>query len=307
MIRNFLAGLFAAALATAALAQPLVQPPGGSSSGSGTVTSVACPSATITSSGACKPLTAAGTSGDVITGDGASGVQDSGTALTALAPKASPTFTGTVTTPLTGGGTQCATVSNTGVLSGTGSACGSASGAAISGTPTATHCASWLNATTVQDAGATCAGATYAHSSCAPAVYTTTTTASFVMAGWGLTTCSLTPSASGTVQIRLNVNVNCNAATAAADGIILQLSYGTGTAPSANAALTGTQVGAQVKFEPGVVINNNGSFLMATNATISGLTPGTAYWFDVAVEGVTATGYTTGGATRTALVMDEVP
>lgn len=44
--------------------------------------------------------------------------------LAAKAPKASPIFTGTITTPITGGGTQCAQLSNTGVLSGTGSACG---------------------------------------------------------------------------------------------------------------------------------------------------------------------------------------
>ena len=42
---------------------------------------------------------------------------------------ASPTFTGTVTTPITGGGTQCLQVSNTGVLSGTAAGCGG------SGTP----------------------------------------------------------------------------------------------------------------------------------------------------------------------------
>ena len=46
------------------------------------------------------------------------------------APAASPTFTGTVTTPITGGGTQCVHVSNTGVISGTGADCGTGSGGA---------------------------------------------------------------------------------------------------------------------------------------------------------------------------------
>jgi hypothetical protein len=60
--------------------------------GSGTVTSVACPSATITSSGNCNPLTTTGTSGDVITATGsANGVQDSGTLLSSLAAQWFPT------------------------------------------------------------------------------------------------------------------------------------------------------------------------------------------------------------------------
>jgi hypothetical protein len=67
------------------------------------------------------------------------------------------TLSGSITTGVTGA-TQCLHVNSSGVVSGSGTDCGSASGAAISGTPTAGNCASWLNATTLQDAGAACGG-----------------------------------------------------------------------------------------------------------------------------------------------------
>jgi hypothetical protein len=51
---------------------------------------------------------------------------------TSRAPTASPTFTGTVTTPITGGGVQCTHVNNAGVLTGTGSDCGTGGGGANS-------------------------------------------------------------------------------------------------------------------------------------------------------------------------------
>lgn len=63
--------------------------------------------------------------------DATSSVQ---TQLNGKAPSASPTFTGTVTLPVTGSGSQCLHVSSTGVLSGTGSDCGSGGGGGGSGT-----------------------------------------------------------------------------------------------------------------------------------------------------------------------------
>ena len=85
----FLAIALAGTVADVAHGQTIT-PGGGGSGGSGTVTSVACPSATITTSGTCNPLASAGTSGDVITGNGASGVQDSGTLLSSLATRGVP-------------------------------------------------------------------------------------------------------------------------------------------------------------------------------------------------------------------------
>ncbi len=89
------AALFALLLAGVAHAQQLT---GGS--GGGSVTSVVCPSATITTTGNCRPLTTTGTSGDVVTATGtANGVQDSGTLLSGLAPLAGPALTGTPSAP----------------------------------------------------------------------------------------------------------------------------------------------------------------------------------------------------------------
>jgi hypothetical protein len=64
------------------------------------------------------------------------------------------TATGNLTTNVTGS-TQCVQANSSGVLSGSGGACGG-TGATISGTPTAGNCTSWLNSTTIQDAGAAC-------------------------------------------------------------------------------------------------------------------------------------------------------
>lgn len=55
-------------------------------------------------------------------------------AFTGTVTAAALTLSGTFTTNLTGGGTQCAQVSNTGVLSGTGSGCGAAGVSSITGT-----------------------------------------------------------------------------------------------------------------------------------------------------------------------------
>lgn len=61
----------------------------------------------------------AATTGDVIEGDAQGGIKDAGVLLSSLAPKASPTFTGTVTIPVTGS-TQCLEVNTSGAISGAG-------------------------------------------------------------------------------------------------------------------------------------------------------------------------------------------
>ncbi len=53
-------------------------------------------------------------------------IADSSVLLSSLAPEASPTFSGTITTPITGS-TQCVQANSSGALSGTGSACGTVS------------------------------------------------------------------------------------------------------------------------------------------------------------------------------------
>ncbi|NND63404.1 MAG: hypothetical protein HKN48_09445, partial [Flavobacteriaceae bacterium] len=66
----------------------------------------------------------------------------------------------------------------------------------------------------------------------------------------------------------------------------LQLYYGTGSAPSNGASVTGTTAGGNIHIE----FKGTGSqikYPFTTNAIISGLTPGTTYWMDL---GTTNTG-----------------
>lgn len=108
--------------------------------------------------------------------------------------------------------------------------------------------------------------------------YTTTSTTA-VMAGLGFT---FTPvKKSGIVKITLDAVVSNSTAD---DGAQVQIAYGTGSAPAQGAAATGTAVGIAAKFEsaaagaPGTV---------STSAVVTGLTPGTTYWFDLQVAAIT--------------------
>ena len=88
----------------------------------------------------------------------------------------------------------------------------------------------------------------------------------------------------GSGRILLMLSGECGSGTTA-NGTGVQLSYGTGTAPTNGAALTGTQVGGLPIFTSltGVLRNN-----FALQAIVSGLTVGTTYWLDAAVKAVTA-------------------
>ncbi|NNM21996.1 MAG: hypothetical protein HKO54_00465 [Flavobacteriaceae bacterium] len=60
----------------------------------------------------------------------------------------------------------------------------------------------------------------------------------------------------------------------------LQLYYGAGTAPGNGDAVTGTATGSEINIE----FKGSGSqikYPFSTNAIITGLTPGTAYWMDL--------------------------
>jgi hypothetical protein len=65
----------------------------------------------------------------------------------------------------------------------------------------------------------------------------------------------------------------------------LQFRYGTGTAPTAGATGTGTSVGSDV-YLLNIAATQYLAFPM--HAVIVGLTPGTAYWFDI--DGLVNTG-----------------
>ena len=98
---------------------------------------------------------------------------------------------------------------------------------------------------------------------------------------------SITPQWTGTVLVTFSGTIYEPAGTAATIGINYQLSYGTGTAPTNNSTLTGTQFGI-------IQSNENGATVTAADmlqpysitAIITGLAIGTTYWLDLAAESI---------------------
>ena len=98
---------------------------------------------------------------------------------------------------------------------------------------------------------------------------------------------SITPLYTGNVLILISGDLT---SSIAADGGQVQIRYGTGTAPSNGATITGTALGGLVTLStPGTAA---AKFPFALNAIVTGLTIGTVYWIDIsctAVTGGTAT------------------
>jgi hypothetical protein len=98
-----------------------------------------------------------------------------------------------------------------------------------------------------------------------------------VMCGWGATF-TITPTVTGVVVMQILgglINSVANGQTQ------IQLNYGTGTAPAANAAPTGTNL------VPANVTGNSpsaGGYLPFTIAGMAVLTVGTTYWFDMVLS-----------------------
>lgn len=120
-----------------------------------------------------------------------------------------------------------------------------------------------------------------------PSNPTGTTSSVGVMMGLGLTPAVITPSKSGNVLIVASgTAANSSGGT---DTTSMQIRYGTGTAPSNGAALTGTAVGNKPVYQPATAGANSG---FQCNGVITGLTPGTQYWIDLSCN-------ITGGGTGT--------
>ena len=105
--------------------------------------------------------------------------------------------------------------------------------------------------------------------------------ATYTMGGLGVAGANawaITPSVTGRVLFAIS---GYQLADATARTCTMQLSYGTGSAPAAGAAVTGTQVGGQP-----IWISLTGAiqapFTMFWIQT--GLTLGTAYWLDIAAK-----------------------
>ncbi len=91
-----------------------------------------------------------------------------------------------------------------------------------------------------------------------------------VMLGLG-TTCTITPTSTGRVVFTLSGDTNNSVA---ADAVEWEMRYGTGTAPANGAGAAGTVISAQH--------STSGSIYPASVTTsVTGLTPSTAYWFDL--------------------------
>jgi hypothetical protein len=95
---------------------------------------------------------------------------------------------------------------------------------------------------------------------------------------------SITPVGSGKILIVINGDTDSDTAN---DGTKFGIRYGTGSAPTNGAALTGTTAGT-------VPISNNANVALDTNrypfsvaAIVTGLTINTAYWVDLTLAAVT--------------------
>lgn len=171
-----------------------------------------------------------------------------GVALSAtFAPVASPTFTGTATAP-----TADITTLNVGTLN--------SGGAYLT--------AGGKNILTQRAATAvTGVGTSYGN-----------TSTSFLMNGWGLLGATITPEVSGTVLVLLAGTFT----DTAGDTGTVNIYYGTGTAPSQGAAATGTALLGTA----GLSFRYSGTVFATISppCVVTGLTIGTAYWFDFATK-----------------------
>ena len=121
--------------------------------------------------------------------------------------------------------------------------------------------------------------------SAAPAAFhpsspTGTSSTTLVMMGLGAT-CTYTPI--GTGKVLVNVAAYATIATAPT-GIVVGGRYGTGTAPNNGDAVTGTRFGPA--GDPGMrssASTGNANSVAAPFTDVLTLTPGTTYWFDLAV------------------------
>lgn len=105
-----------------------------------------------------------------------------------------------------------------------------------------------------------------------------------LMLGTGVT---FTPTQTGRVLITFSCNVGSSALNNAAVG--LQLAYGTGSAPSSGGTQSGTKIGETIPIW--IVTKATfpaGSVPVTGSAVITGLTPGTTYWFDPQISWVTS-------------------
>lgn len=124
---------------------------------------------------------------------------------------------------------------------------------------------------------------------------TGTASATLVMAGLAG---AITPSVTGRMLFMVSGNMANNTTN---DGCKVQLSYGTGGAPSNGGALTGTQTGTICITTQDLTGADKCGF--AIQSWVSTLTVGTTYWLDVAFAAITGGTASLTDVTITALEM----
>lgn len=123
---------------------------------------------------------------------------------------------------------------------------------------------------------------TAAISQSTPADPSTTTSATGVMMGLAA---SITPVVTGRLMIAISGTIDNNTL---GDGAQVQIRYGTGTAPTNGASLTGTTAGGLVKqINASLALLVPGAGPFALNAIVTGLTLSTAVWIDVSLARIT--------------------
>jgi hypothetical protein len=110
-------------------------------------------------------------------------------------------------------------------------------------------------------------------------------TTNFIMAGIGL---QITPKANGNLLAIFCAYLTATATTANV-GCILQIAWGTGSAPANGAAATGTVVGSSIEFTVGTTLTALADLRqpIALQSTIPNLAVGVNYWVDIQIKAVT--------------------
>lgn len=193
-------------------------------------------------------------------------LDDSGVPLASLAPLASPALTGTPSAPTAAVDTSSAQIATTAMV------IAQASGVAP-----------LMNGVAAVGVSTRFARADHAHpaDTSRHAAFVTpanpVATGGTVMMGLG-SACTITP----IYGSRLLVTFSFSAANGTATGsVISQVKYGTGAAPANNVAATGTSIGTSKAFES---INANAPGAVSQTVLVTGLVPGTAYWFDILLQ-----------------------
>lgn len=117
------------------------------------------------------------------------------------------------------------------------------------------------------------------------------------MAGMGAAF-AFTPTRNGRVLVTVHGHVTIPAAAAAGAGLLMNLFYGTGTAPANGAAVTGTQATPALRAITGVPVTGLDQRPFVLIAMLTGLTVGTPYWVDMlTTQGLAAGGVTVNNVT----------